>query len=226
MPQVDSLNDVVSTVTRMTRAFERMVENEMPGTTAKFDEDLDYLAALRHLRADNDNNGEGESGLPMLVYNRTVLEDSEVGPSKRMKSHTGFVRVGDSSLKFSACHAQTTINFIFVTDSIRTLEQFEVAYLSDEGISEYKELTVDMGADIGDFKYFLNFEPLSEMNFRNEEVDYKAVAGSIIVRGMYFTFKGRNSIIKEIVTKIYRSRVLNEKTELLYDSICVGVDDE
>ncbi|MCK5617229.1 hypothetical protein KAR91_85990 [Candidatus Pacearchaeota archaeon] len=207
---VNSQDDVLTTPTHVLYHFEQMVRKEMPNCNVIYDSELSYESVLASImNADNYSN-EGGTPLPVLGYNRTQLVASEIaGPGRRMRNLIGGLRVGDNMLKYGVSHSEFDIQFVYLTTAVEQADKFEVVYESDEGISGSKELIVNMGA-LGDFSYFLTFDDLISRDVNLNEQFYKAIMGSIKVRGYYFTFRGTSEIIKEINTKIWASRDISQ----------------
>lgn len=214
----ESDKDVITTVTHVLDEFEREFLFEMPDCQIVYDEELSYetgmKAAIAKYNYNHDNNKSSDK--PTLIYNRTVLRNSTQAPSVRLNSLTSFLKLDDgNALTYVATQAEFDIQFMFVSKSIEKQEKFEVAYQSEEGISGTKELTVDMGSDLGTFKYFLTWGELTEKTIVAENNYYKAIIGSVVVRGMFFTFRAKLSVILAIKLSIYLTNKLNEPQELI-----------
>lgn len=202
----NSQNDVLTTPTHVLYHFEQLVRKEMPNCRVVYDPELDYESVLRAAVNDDNFNDEGGPLVPVLGYNRTQLIPSELaGPGRRMRNITGTIRSGDNAVQYSASHSEFDIQFVYLTTSAEQSDKFEVVYESDEGISGSKKLSVDMG-ELGVFDYFLTYDDLISREIILNEQYYKAIMGSVKVRGYYFTFRSSSGIIKEIVAKIWASR--------------------
>ena len=215
----NSQNDVISTVTHSLCAFESLIRTEMPGQAVVYDEEVSYETGLKQFLSNSNYSGNHEQDpLPIFIYNRTVLIDSEYGLGKRAKNMTGCMRSGSGSLTYGATYGEYEIQFLYVSKNIEMAEKFEVVYNSDEGITGSKEMTVKMG-ELGDFKYFLTYQDLTSKEIAHENVYYKGIIGSIKVRGFYFTFRGTSGIIEQINSTIYACLPDNLKAEELGNNI-------
>ncbi len=197
----NSQNDVIKTMTHVLLAFEGLVQTEMPDVNTVYDEQLSYETGIKKLLTDDNFSGNSRDPLPAFIYNRTILEHAENQPGRRSQSFVGCKRFGDRSVQYSATHGEFEIQFLYVTKDVEAQEKFEIVYNSNEGITGTKEVTVSM-ADLGDFKYYLDYQDLTEKQIIHEDVYYKGIIGSIRVRGFYFTFRGESGIIQEINAKI------------------------
>lgn len=195
----DSQNDVISSMTHVLEAFEDIVRCEMPSTSVIYDEEISYETGIKQLLANDSFAGNSQDPLPLFIYNRTILRDTEIGLGKRAKNFTGCLTVNDKALLYSAAYGEFDLQFLYVTKNMQMAEAFEVVYNSNEGISGTRELTVNMG-ELGDFKYFLTYDELTDKPIEHENVSYKGVIGSLKVRGFYFTFRGEAGLIQEINT--------------------------
>ena len=205
----DSQNDVVSTHSHVLFAFENMIRKEMPNSAVVFDPKLSYETAMKQFYANNESD---QDPLPLFAYMRSVSRPAEDAPARRGRNYTGNLKHDDGIISYKATHDEFDVNFMYITKSIESLERFEVVYNSDEGISGTKEITVPMG-DLGEFKYFLDFQELTDIEVESENTFYKGLAGSLKIRGFYFTFRATSGIIKNIVTQLKSANDLDKKEE-------------
>ena len=56
--------------------------------------------------------------------------------------------------------------------------------------------------ELGEFKYFIEYEKLLDFTANSNDNYYKSYASSIRVRGFFFVFRGESKIITEIKSKI------------------------
>ena len=195
----------------MLYAFEDLVREEMPNIPVIYVNELGFEEAMKSLLADANYSGTQFNELvPFFAYNRTVMinsEDRHLG--NRAKGKTGCVGLSDGQIaNYSMTMGEFDIQFIYASNNIQLSEQFEVVYNSDEGITGSKELTVDL-EELGEFKYFLEYQDLQDLNINFEDTYYKLIIGSVKVRGFYFTFRSTSGIIKEINQRIISSRNLS-----------------
>lgn len=217
----NSQNDVITTMTHVLLSFQDAVRHEMPNCAIVYDEQLSYETAIEQYLANSNYNGSDGKPMPLFAYNRTVLIDVEHGLGKRGKSQYGTLTLpNNKKAVYSTAYGEFEIQFVYFSKAVELSEKFEVVYNSDEGITGTKEIIVDM-ADLGEFKYFLDYQELTEKTIEREDNFYKSIIGSIKVRGFYFTFRSESSVIAEINAKIYASRNVKEKLkdELIADNI-------
>ncbi len=212
----DSQNDVISTHTHVLFALENMIRQEMPNCSIVYDHQLSYETAIKQFYVNNDSE---QDPLPLFAYMRGVSRPAELTPAKRGRNYTGVLKNYDGAVTYGASYDEFDVNFAYFTKSVEIAEKFEVTYNSDEGITGTKELIVNMG-DLGDFKYFITYEELTDIQFEFESQFYKSVAGTLKIRGFYFTFRSTSGIIKEINERIMAVRDINKKDsiELLSES--------
>lgn len=217
----DSLNNVISTVTHVLFGFEDMVREEIPDLPVVYDKELSYPTAIKLLLAKHND----QDPLPFLAYNRTVARPTEMGIGRRVRTYEGIHKLEGNNIHYGASYDEFDLNFMFVSKSMEDIEKFEITYNSDEGISGTKELVIDM-SDLGDFKYFLKYNEISDLDIEHEGTYHKAIIGSITVRGFYFTFRSTSGIIKEINAKIWHSKGINhESSVLLEQEIIEGINE-
>lgn len=225
----DSQNDVISTPDHVLYAFESLVRDEMPAISITYSEELGFEEAVKELLAKDEYNGESVTNLmPLFAYKRTILaksEDRHLGG--RLSGKTGCTRIGDDQVQYAVTNGEFDIQFIYAANNIELTDKFEVVYNSDQGISGTKELIVDLG-ELGEFKYFLDYQELQDQTINFENTYYKLIIGSVKVRGLYFTFRSKSGIIKEINQRIIASRNLSIEgdDEVLGSIQCIAPEEE
>ena len=163
--------------------------------------------------------------LPLFAYNREVLKQTDSAMGKRFSSAFGNLRMATGSMvKYTLTNSEFDLNFLYLTEDIRSQEAFEVAYNSLDGISGSREITLNI-PDIGAFKYFLTPNELGSKEVIYEDVYYKGIIGSITIRGFYFIFHSTGQQIKEINSSIIKSNdlLLKSKDEILATMQSLGV---
>lgn len=203
----NSQNDVISTVTHALLAFEDMVRQEMPECAVVYDEELSYESAIRTLVSKGNFYNENIANLPLFIYNRTPMRKNQWGFGGRADGYDMPLKLEDGrTLIYTPLNGEFDINFIYIAKSVELVEKFEVVYLADEGISNTKEIKVDM-ADLGVFTYFATYgNEMTDKLVNKEDTYYKGIAGSLQLRGFFFTFRSESKIIYEIRERIFAIR--------------------
>lgn len=195
-----SQNDVLTTATHFLVEFENYIRLEMPDCSVIFDDQLSYVTALKLLRQNDDFHGSETDNLPLFAYKRTSLKKEEQGIGKRsVKARNLNVTLPSGKVvQYGIVYGTFDIMFAYYTKSIELLEKFEVVYGNNLGLSGQREIEVNMG-ELGDFKYFLKWNELEDFDVQSDEDNYfKALAGSVTVRGFFYIFAGEASIIREV----------------------------
>jgi hypothetical protein len=215
--RVGALDEVTSSPALVLESFLTKLREEIPELKYVYDEKLSYETSVKAFRAQNNMNktdqrdGNDKSDYyPMFAFNRSVLRYPEQtsGPGKRLsaanKVRQDVKDTKDRSVEiYRIVQAEFDLRFLWITKSIKDLERFEILYLSEEGISSYKEVEVDLGSDkLEKFKYFFEYGPLEDKLFEYEGNYYKTLSSTIKVRGMYPVLRGEAKIIREINMKI------------------------
>lgn len=205
--------NAITTVSHMLMEFENFIAHEMPEVGVVYDHEFSYETGLNSFIEKSNFNASQNPPSELLIYNRTISEDSIHGLASRARNTTGKVRAYDTILKYSCAYSEYDLNFLYVSHSIEKAEKFEVAYNSNSSLSALRELTVDMGTELGKFKYFVTPLPLTEVNITADGgVTYKGIMGILRVRGFFFTFEAGGSVIQEINSKIMAVKNLDDKT--------------
>jgi len=218
----NSHQDVVSTATHVLEVFERSITDEMPGINIIYDEQLSYETGMKALIAKYNYNKNENKNLknPVFIYNRTVMRNVLDGVAQRLNNFTSTLRLASGeTVSYTATSSEFDIQFLFATKDIETQERFEVAYQSEEGITGNKELIVKCGDKVGDFKYFLKWGELTEKTIEFEDLYFKGIIGSLVVRGLFFVFRGKASVIESLRLRIYLTNKLNEPQQLILEEV-------
>ena len=182
------------------------IKKEIPDVHIVYDEALTYETAIAKARDDeNFGTDDGRGNMPLLGFNRSVIRHAdEAGPGARAGRilAKGPKQDDDSALLiYRWVHGTFDLRFAYWTQDAQLLEQFEIAYLGEEGISGISELSVNI-PDLGEFKWYIKPEPLEEKTFAVEQNKFKEVRGTLQVRGNYFILRGEGKKILEVATAI------------------------
>lgn len=208
---------VVTTVAFTIAALIKNFHALIPDLKFVYDERLSYETAVARFRANNVEQGSNEDFYPCLAFKRSVLRhDENNAPGKRAIAMQGAARPIGNNISELYQFIQGTFDFEFqlYTKSAIKLEEFEIKYLSENGISQFKQFTVDLTPNLGGLQnYFANYGPLlDDKSFSIEDKYYKILSGKIAVRGFYYVLTGSAPVITSILKRI---RDLN--TEILYE---------
>ena len=213
---IDSMKDVVETVAPVLQTIiNDVIRFEMPSCNYVYDPDLSYETSLQRFRNNNTMNNTTMEALPLFSFRRTALRypDDGSAPNMRSTSHRGVQRLPDGgAVEYSAVHCEFDLDFLYINKFMQELEQFEITYMSEDGISSVKEITVTI-PQLGDFKYFLAWSPLLDISDNTEDNFYKGLAGTLKVRGFFFVFRTESKQILEINANIrafYESIAAND----------------
>lgn len=209
MSNLSGINEVTTTVTLTLAALMEAFKREIPELKMVYDEKFSYESAVENFRANNNLNKENTNMYPLFAFKRSVLRHSEThGPGRRA---TGIMARRDMSTLekpktsnvYRLVHGEFDVNFLYITKEIAKLELFEILYLAEEGISSYKEISVDLTTELGAiFPYYVDYAPLEDKVFEIDNVSYKAIQGSVKVRGFYPVLRAEAKHILEINTRI------------------------
>lgn len=203
--------NVLTTATHVLSIFTDSLKEEMPEMLTVYDENLSYETAISQLRSNQNESGNHTGQLPLFAYKRSVMRVAEEKfAGQRLAMNRGCIIIDGKPITYTPFYGEFDIFFLFLANDIRTAEQFEIVYNNRRGISKPSELTLKM-PDIGDFKYFFNYNPLEDFQINSQDTYYKAIIGQIVSRGFYFTLEGEASIIKEINARIIESNDIKNK---------------
>ena len=108
MPEINppkSLNDVVTTATHVLKMFEDAVRYEMPDLAIVYDEQLSYETGMEQFLANSGYNGSNQRPMPIFIYNRTVLVDSEYGFGSRANIFKNHITIDGKRIVYKASYS-------------------------------------------------------------------------------------------------------------------------
>jgi hypothetical protein len=183
-----------------------------------YDEQGTYESTIAKIRSDNKQKNKLTADFyPCFSFNRSAMQYCKNAPGHRaLAIGPAMLPIqgnNKSQLQFSFVQGDFDLNFMFITKSVLKLEEFEIKYLSENGLSQFKQFTVDLTPDLGGPQnYFATFNPLENKTFEHENNYYKMLTGSIKIRGMYYVFEGSSPVILSI-----QKRILDFLTKVLYE---------
>jgi hypothetical protein len=211
-------DNVTTTVVLTLEAMISYMQSKLPGVSFVYDDNLGYESGMMELRSANELRDKFKHTLPAFFFKRSVLRPAEEGQGRR--SVVNRVCVDDESNPnptseaiYRTIHGTYDIEFNYVTTKMSELENFEVAWLSEGGIPQLKDLKITVPS-LGDIPYFVKYNLLDEKVINSEGNYYKVLFGTMNVRGYFFVFEGNSSIIREIQGRImtFKQEVLGEIT--------------
>lgn len=198
----DSMNDVVETIGPVLERFiEDVIKAELPDCKCVYDPNMDYVTAITRFREQSTMMGVPSQALPLFMFRRSVLRWPEDGisPNRRLSQSKAskYMLSDGKALTFTPLFGEFDIEFVYINETMEDVEKFEITYLSDEGISGSKKVVLDL-PELGEFNYFAEYNELTSLEVNYNDNFYKALAGVIKIRGMFFTFRSESSIIREV----------------------------
>ena len=214
-------NTVSLTLAELLTLFKTVI----PDMKQVYDENLSYESTIKKFRADNQLKNERVDFFPCFSFRRSVLRYTEpAGPGHRSIVFTSSRNLPSSAdpaiPKFAdnyhAVQADFDIEFIYFTRSVDRMAEFEITYLSEDGISKFKQFAVDLTPELGGpFNYYAKFGPLESRSIKFDEGGnyYKVISGKITIRGFYFLLVGTSPVIKSIQKRIsdFNTHILLEQ---------------
>lgn len=207
--KIGGLDEVISTVALSLNAFIQAVKLEIPDIRTVYDEKLSYETALEAVRANNNLEQITADAFPVFAFRRSVLRYADPsGPGRRASGILAKRNVNGSGLDntseiYRLVHGEYDVNFLYITKDVSSMEKFEILYLAEEGISSYKELEVDLNAELGlSLPYYVDYPPLEDKVFETDGNFYKMIQGTVKIRGFYPVLRAKSKHILEINAKI------------------------
>ena len=197
-------DNVVSTVVLSLESLTAYMQSKLPWVSFVYDENLGYDSGMSELRSSNNLRDQFVSRLPAFFFKRSVLRPSEKGQGRRSVTNRVLNPSQDNSSVdiYKMIQGTYDVEFNFVTSKLSEMENFEVSWLSEDGISEIKDVSVEL-TGLGSFPYFVTYGVLDDKIINSAENYYKVITGTINVTGSFLVFsENSTAIIKEINTRI------------------------
>jgi len=200
---MDSLLRVVNTVVLPVEELLKRIKNDISDIKFVYNEKLTYESIVEFLRARSDLYSKNvEIPYPIFAFRRTALRYASIGAQKRSISEiVRKVVENNKNIIYRKVFGEFDIEFLWITKNVSEIENFEIAYLSEEGISGIREISVEI-PQLGNFSYYTFPSILESKVFESEGNYYKMLSGKILVRGFFFVLRGDNSIILNIEGRI------------------------
>jgi len=198
---------VVATAALVLNELINQLKSEFSDITCIYSEKEEYQEAVELHRSRNKKLNIEKPFFPAFVFNRSVLRHVEHGIGKRLNNLSIPMRIGNTSTAntYKAIHGVMDVNFKFYAENMADMEKFEVLYLSEEGISSRKQLSVDLSGEFGAntvFMYYCVFDKLEEHVFEHAGNYYKSFSGKIYITGVYPVFRSTDPLIESINMRI------------------------
>jgi len=203
--QADSDANVVTLVGVVLERLITAFSTEVSELKFVYDEKLSYESAASQFRANNSLDSTSQDLYPLFAFKRSVLRHAKDGSSKRTSSMRMTQFLPPNKVKvYRSVHGEIDVDFLYITKSMQDLERFEISYLSEEGFPNTKELYVSI-PELGEdpLKYFVTYGELSDKVVEGQGVYYKAVSGTMVIRGYYPVLTGVNPAIMQVTGNIF-----------------------
>lgn len=126
-----------------------------------------------------DNTPLLSKGDPVLFFSRTPLRPFEDFGRKPSNAHGSLQALTRTKALYKFRMLEVVLNCIFATKDWDDLEQFELNYALNLGISSIMDFPVDFGGEVGALRYSLHWDSL----------DDKQSLDNIDVKVLFFTCK-------------------------------------
>lgn len=192
---------IITTVASVLKELTTQIATKVPDMKKVYNPELTYDEGIKLLRGNVDfeelisNAGE----TPIFMFNRTALKRTETF-GRRMKQ-APVVKDNDAGTakEYKSDFLEFEFRFLYVTPSLRNLEQFEMGYMVGDGIKDLKDFELDLTEfSIDPFKYQVDWKPLEDIQVMVQDKYYKGLGGFAKVSGNFLIETGSTKLITEI----------------------------
>jgi hypothetical protein len=186
------------------------IKTRYPELKYVYDENLEYKTSVEKLRMRHLIQSTTSDAFPLFSFRRTVLH-----PYTYFKRPTN-IQMVDLSDPFQGfadlirtSYGTYDLEFNIYHPDMDWIEAFEVDYLMWQGLKSIREVTVPFPAGLGDFTYQTVWDDLNDLRVNVPEQYYKAVSGTVHVRGWFMSLLAppeENKVIKEVWLRIRNAR--------------------
>ena len=167
-----------------------------------FDSDSSYESSITNARKHAKSKNNGEPHVPLFSYTRTPLRPHEAFSMRSISTTRDTSIVGDDSNDYKSVLGVIEVPFMYITHTMREIENFEINYWAQNGMSQTKEFSVNF-EEIGTFSYHLTWGELEDIQTSaTGEDSAKVIRGSVEIYGTFFSFKGVKPKITSIPEKL------------------------
>lgn len=192
---------IVTTVVLSLEALVAYMQTRLPGVSFVYDDNLGYETGMTEMRGQNNLRDEFTNKLPSFFFKRSVLRAASEGQGRRSVTNSAVAPVpntqNSAARLYGAFYGTYDVEFNFVSVRMSEMENFEVSWLSESGIPQNKQIDISV-PNLGDFSYFVTYNPLDDKIISSSGNYYKVLTGTMSVRGWYLSFQGDASLVKQI----------------------------
>jgi hypothetical protein len=182
-----------------------------PNLNYTYDPHLSYgmsIAGLRNLRTNM--NITPTSTFPLFAYNRSTLQ---LQPGMRKITATAplFKVAGQTSVvEYTATLAEFQMQWLYIHQDVQAIERFEILYNSYRATNETRKVVLNL-QELGAFDYTLWWSDLYPdiQTSTMEGGYYKAVGGTVTIKGPFLAVKSTAALIKYIQENVYSNEALD-----------------
>jgi len=123
-------------------------------------------------------------GEPFIVFSRRPLTTSDTAQPRIFKV-SGPVDTTGSVAIYKAKMASCDFQCLYLSKDIRKVEEFELKYITQSGITEKMTMEVDYGDPIGIINYSLQWKEIDDLQITGDGLDVKALSFTCTVSGWF-----------------------------------------
>lgn len=214
--------EMMTTVGHVLKTYMSKITAEYQELHFVYDENMDFESAVKKWRSKNKmHDFTPAKMMPLFIFKRSPLRyhdehqrrSSRKLPIEYQQVDSAGNPTGTDIEIFRTLYASMDIPFLYVHNNFYELENFEIGFLNEDGLSRHKEFVVDV-PNIGSWNFFCRYGEFEDKPVESEGMYYKGLTGTITIHGWYVSAKGTGSVISELNAEIrnWYGSVLSELT--------------
>jgi hypothetical protein len=177
-----------------------------PGLKTVYSEDLDYVKTLQLSRAQNQIQNDPSRDTEVFAFSRRAPLTPD-DPGRRSMSGGQVLSLNEAGNldKIPFVRGKLKVNFMYYTNLIPKLDEFEIKYWCNLGITSVKKFSIDLTSfGLGIMSYQVQWLSLESKLYSFEDTFYKSAGGELSIHGNFFVVTGDiGKRIHEITLNIY-----------------------
>lgn len=214
---------ILSNLAMVLRAWKNTMLVKYPSLNVVYSHSMTYQDDVVEMRGEHVMNTETESTYNLFAFSResliwaTTHRAAKIDPKDYSGSHMKL---------YKAWYSSIPINFVFYAPNPKYIEEFEIKYHVEDGITGIDGFTLDLQQTLGlgQWEYQCIWATqLKTLDIKYNDVYYKGLGGSLIINGANLLFDQEVERIESIDYTIfdYTDLTVDRTNPVLHNEVIV-----